>query len=147
VPFVSDAQREYLRRNEPAVYREFQRAEDRGELDLKPPATVAAAARRGLELRAEYRRGGTAVGVARARDLGNRRTLTIETVKRMLAYFTRHEIDLEAPAAKRGNPGYPSAGYIAWLLWGGDAGRTWARKIIRQEARVRAALERKKEEA
>jgi hypothetical protein len=85
------------------------------------------------------------VGVARARDLSNRRTLTIETVKRMLAYFTRHEIDLEAPAAKRGNPGYPSAGYIAWLLWGGDAGRTWARKIIRQEARVRAALERKKE--
>ena len=79
MPFVSDAQREYLRRNEPAVYREFKRAEERGDLDLRPPATVAAAARRGLELRAEYGRGGTAVGVARARDLGNRRTLTIET--------------------------------------------------------------------
>ena len=145
MPFVSDAQREYLRRNEPVVYREFKRAEERGELDLRPPATVAAAARRGLELRAEYGRGGTAVGVARARDLGNRRTLTIETVKRMLAYFTRHEIDLEAPAAKRGNPGYPSAGYIAWLLWGGDAGRTWARKIVRQQARIETALQRKKE--
>ena len=142
MPFVSDAQREYLRRNEPAVYREFKRAEERGELDLKPPATVAAAARRGLELRAEYGRGGTAVGVARARDLGNRRTLTIETVKRMLAYFTRHEIDLGAPAAKRGNPGYPSAGYIAWLLWGGDAGRTWARKIVRQQARIEEALKK-----
>ena len=142
MPFVSDAQREYLRRNEPAVYREFKRAEERGELDLKPPATVAAAARRGLELRAEYGRGGTAVGVARARDLGNRRTLTIETVKRMLAYFTRHEIDLEAPAAKRGNPCYPSAGYIAWLLWGGDAGRTWARKIVRQQARIEEALKK-----
>lgn len=147
MPFVSDAQREYLRQNEPAVYREFKRAEERGELDLKPPATVAAAAQRGLELRAEYGRGGTAVGVARARDLGNRRTLTIETVKRMLAYFTRHEIDLEAPAAKRGHPDYPSAGYIAWLLWGGDAGRTWARKIVRQQARIESALQRKKEEA
>lgn len=142
MPFVSDAQREYLRRNEPAVYREFQRAEERGDLDLKPPATVAAAARRGLELRAEYGRGGTAIGVARARDLSNRRELTIETVKRMVNYFTRHEVDLEAPAAKRGNPGYPSAGYIAWLLWGGDAGRSWARRIVRQQARIEALLKK-----
>jgi len=142
VPFVSDAQREYLRRNEPAVYREFKRAEERGELDLKPPATVAAAARRGLELRAEYGRGGTAVGVARARDLGNRRTLTLETAKRMVAYFERHEVDLRAPAAKRGHPDYPSAGYIAWLLWGGDAGRTWARKIVRQQARIDEAIKK-----
>ena len=145
MPFVSEAQRRYLRLNVPAVYREFKRAEERGELDLRAPVTVAAAARRGLELRAEYGRGGTAVGVARARDLGTRRELSLDTIKRMVAYFERHEIDLEAPAAKRGNPGYPSAGYIAWLLWGGDAGRSWARKIIRQEARVRAAIERTKE--
>lgn len=145
MPFVSDAQREYLRRNEPAVYREFKRAEERGDLDLKPPVTVAAAARRGLELRREYGRGGTAVGVARARDLSNRRDLTVETAKRMVAYFTRHEVDLQAPAAKRGNPGYPSAGYIAWLLWGGDAGRTWARKIVRQQARIEAAIRRKEQ--
>lgn len=144
MPFVSDAQREYLRRNEPAVYREFKRAEERGDLDLRPPATVAAAARRGLELRAEYGRGGTTVGVARARDLSNRRTLTIETVKRMVAYFTRHEVDLQAPAAKRGNPGYPSAGYIAWLLWGGDAGRSWARKIVRQQARIEAIIQKER---
>lgn len=144
MPFVSDAQREYLRRNEPAIYREFKRAEERGDLDLRPPATVAAAARRGLELRAEYGRGGTAVGVARARDLSNRRTLTIETVKRMVNYFTRHEVDLEAQGAKRGNPGYPSAGYIAWLLWGGDAGRSWARKIVRQQARIEAIIQKER---
>lgn len=144
MPFVSDAQREYLRRNEPAVYREFKSAEERGDLDLRPPATVAAAARRGLELRAEYGRGGTAVGVARARDLSNRRELSIETVKRMVAYFTRHEVDLEAPAAKRGHPEYPSAGYIAWLLWGGDAGRSWARKIVRQQARIEAIIQKER---
>lgn len=145
MPFVSEAQRRYLRLNEPAVYREFKRAEERGDLDLRPPATVAAAARRGLELRAEYNRGGTAVGVARARDLSNRRELSLETIKRMVAYFDRHEIDLQAPAAKRGNPGYPSAGYIAWLLWGGDASRAWTKKIMRQQARIEAAIERKKE--
>lgn len=100
-----------------------------------PPASVAAAARRGLELRAEYGRGGTAVGVARARDLAGRRDLSIDTVRRMVAYFERHEVDLDAPAARRGHPDYPSAGRIAWLLWGGDAGRAWARRIIREEQR------------
>ena len=112
-----------------------------------PTREMATEAQRGLDWRAEYNRGGTAVGVARARDLGNRRELSLDTVRRMVAYFERHEIDLDAPAAKRGNPGYPSAGYIAWLLWGGDAGRTWARKIMRQQARIEAAIERKKETA
>lgn len=136
MPFVTDRQRRYLQVNKPDVYREFKAAEERGDVDTKPPVTVAAAARRGLELRREYGRGGTAVGVARARDLSNRKELSVGTARRMVAYFERHEVDLKAPAAKRGNPGYPSAGYIAWLLWGGDAGRTWARKIMRQKARV-----------
>ena len=108
-------------------------------LDLRPPATVAAAARRGLELRREFGRGGTVVGVARARDLSGRRTLSVDTARRMVAYFERHEVDLEAPAAQPGHPDYPSAGRIAWLLWGGDAGRTWARKILKQEARLQQA--------
>lgn len=136
MPFVSEAQRRYLMLNEPEVYREFRAKERAGELDLRPPATVAAAARRGLELRREFGRGGTAVGVARARDLSGRRTLSLDTARRMVSYFERHEVDLDAPAAKRGHPDYPSAGYIAWLLWGGDAGRTWARKIVRQQARL-----------
>ena len=107
-------------------------------LDLRPPATVAAAARRGLELRREFGRGGTAVGVARARDLAGRRTLSLDTARRMVAYFERHAVDLEAPAAKPGHPDYPSPGRIAWLLWGGDAGRRWASKILKQEARLQA---------
>ena len=139
MPFVSEAQRRYLMLNEPEVYREFRAKERSGELDLRPPATVAAAARRGLELRREYGRGGTAVGVARARDLSGRRTLSVDTARRMVAYFERHAVDLEAPAAKPGHPDYPSAGRIAWLLWGGDAGRTWANKILKQEARLQQA--------
>lgn len=27
--------------------------------------------------------------------------------------------------------GYPSAGRIAWALWGGDAGQSWARDKVR----------------
>lgn len=97
------------------------------EIDFTPPEIVARNAAQGLEWRAKFGRGGTEVGVARARDLKNRRTLTPETIRRMVSYFARHEVD------KRGrnffNDANPSAGRIAWLLWGGDEGRAWAQDI------------------
>jgi len=93
-----------------------------------PPQAVRSNAKRGLELREKHNRGGTAVGVARARDLSNGKALSLDTVKRMNSYFARHEVD------KKGEGwGKDSAGYIAWLLWGGDAGWTWAKKIIREQ--------------
>jgi hypothetical protein len=94
------------------------------DLDLKPTESMASNARRGLELRKEYGRGGTAVGVARARDLANRKTLSPETVQRMYSYFSRHEVDKKGKGFNPGQEGYPSAGRIAWLLWGGDSGFT-----------------------
>jgi hypothetical protein len=63
------------------------------DLDLKPTESMASNARRGLELRKEYGRGGTAVGVARARDISNRTNLSPQTVQRMFSYFSRHEVD------------------------------------------------------
>lgn len=93
-----------------------------------PPQEVRSNAKRGLELRQKYNRGGTEVGVARARDLSNGAALSLDTVKRMNSYFSRHEVD------KKGEGwGKDSAGYIAWLLWGGDAGWSWAKKIIREQ--------------
>lgn len=88
------------------------------------PQAVKDAAVRGLELRAEHGRGGTEVGVARARDLKNG-AVSWSTVKRMKAYFDRHEVDKQGEGW-----GKDSAGYIAWLLWGGDPGRTWATKAL-----------------
>lgn len=89
-----------------------------------PPQAVRNNAKRGLELREKYGRGGTAVGVARARDLSNGKSISLETIRRMVSYFARHEVD------KKGEGwGKDSAGYIAWLLWGGDAGRSWANRI------------------
>lgn len=104
---------------------------------FRPPATVAAEARRGLELRDQYNRGGTLIGVRRALQLGGRKVVSVETLRRMVAYFERHEIDLKAPAAQRGHPGYPSAGRIAWLLWGGDSGRAWSRRVLRAYEQTR----------
>jgi hypothetical protein len=45
----------------------------------------------------------------------------------MVSYFARHEVDKRSP--NFGNEDNPSAGYIAWLLWGGDEGRLWAQNL------------------
>lgn len=93
-----------------------------------PTQAMADEAKRGLDWRAEYGRGGTDVGVARARDISNRADLSDETIGRMVSYFARHEVDKDAQGFRPGEDGYPSAGRIAWALWGGDPGKSWADK-------------------
>ena len=97
-------------------------------VDLKPTEEMASEAERGLAWREEFGRGGTQVGVARARDIKNRANLSPETVRRMVSYFARHEVDKEAEGFSPGEEGYPSAGRIAWALWGGDPGKAWANR-------------------
>jgi HK97 family phage portal protein len=97
----------------------------------KPTESMAREAERGLEWRREFGRGGTEIGVARARDISNRANLSESTVKRMVSYFARHEVDKQGQGWSPGEDGYPSAGRIAWALWGGDPGRAWAEKIAR----------------
>ena len=85
-----------------------------------PPQAVRSNAKRGLELRREHNRGGLSPqeahkqgigsGVTRASSLASGDAVSTETVK--------------------GEEGYPSAGLIAWLLWGGDAGKSWADSIV-----------------
>ena len=99
------------------------------DIDFTPPADVQEEAQRGLNWRAEHGRGGTEVGVARARDLSNGVSVSPETIRRMVNYFTRHEVDKQGEGFERGEDGYPSAGRIAWALWGGDAGQRWANSI------------------
>lgn len=96
----------------------------------EPTDEMAAEAELGLKWREEYGRGGTEVGVARARDISNKRNLSFDTVKRMNSYFARHEVDKEAIGWEDGEEGFPTAGRIAWQLWGGDAGRDWAARIV-----------------
>ena len=99
----------------------------------RPPAAVARAARRALEIRAKQppsRRAGTPVGIRRARQLANREPLSLDTIKRMVSFFARHAKTPGAAAARR-NPNSKAA--QAWGLWGGNPGRAWARRILRQE--------------
>lgn len=96
------------------------------EIDLTPPVAAAKAAEQGLKLREQHKRGGTRIGVARARQLIERAPLSADVVKRMASYFARHEVDKKGKDFD--NAENPSAGFIAWQLWGGDAGRDWAEK-------------------
>jgi hypothetical protein len=90
------------------------------DIDLTPTEEMASNAARGLELREKHGRGGTAVGVARARDIKNRKNLSPDTVRRMHSFFSRH--------AGNEAGGEDDAGYISFLLWGGAAGRSWAKR-------------------
>lgn len=141
MPFISERQRDYLKREHPEVYRRFLRDERSMGFELRAPVEVAAVAKRGLENRRKYGRGGTLVGARRSSQLANRDVVSIDTIKRMVAYFERHEVDLEAPAARPGHPQYPSAGRIAWDLWGGAPGRAWAKRQLAVWERVQAARE------
>jgi hypothetical protein len=102
------------------------------EINTSPSDGMVDEAERGLDWREEYGRGGTAVGVARARDIINGRDLSINTVKRMYSFFSRHEVDKQAEGFSPGEEGYPSAGRIAWALWGGDPGFSWSKRIVKR---------------
>ena len=100
-----------------------------------PPKAVADVAFQALLWRREFGRGGTPVGVARARDLAHRRSLPLATIKRMASYFARHAVDKHAQGFLKFEPGFPSAGRIAWDLWGGDPARAWVREILKRARR------------
>jgi len=102
------------------------------DINTKPTDAMATEAQRGLNWRREFKRGGTEIGVARANQLTNKENLSPDTVKRMYSYFSRHEVDKQGKGFKKGTEGYPSAGRIAWALWGGDAGFGWSKKVWNQ---------------
>ena len=89
------------------------------DLDLTPTDGMKSEAQRGLDWRKEFKRGGTSVGVARAGQLIRKERLSPDTVLRMHSFFSRHEVDKQGKGFKQGQEGYPSAGRIAWALWGG----------------------------
>ena len=94
----------------------------------KPPADVARAARRGLEIRARQtpsNRAGTPVGIRRAGQLANRQPVSVETLKRMRSFFRRHDVNKDVRRRDRA-----SKANQAWLLWGVTPGRRWAKSVL-----------------
>lgn len=92
------------------------------------PEIVAENARRALEVRASKpasERGMTLVGLARANQLAKREPISLNTVRRMAAYFARHEVDKQGSTWDQ-----QGRGWQAWYGWGGDEGRDWAKEIL-----------------
>jgi|GEM_PF-1628812 len=109
-------------------------AEEYGAESYKPPASAVANAKRGLKLRKEWGRGGLSPseaksqgidsGVTRARKIASGK-VSRHDVRRMSA-FNRHRKNYRPE--KKMPDGGPTAGTIAWLLWGGTSGVNWAKK-------------------
>lgn len=108
-------------------------------INFKPTEAMAEVAARGLAYRErggggglttrEAGEAGVGSGVQRATDIKNRRELTPDTIKRMVAFFDRHEKNAKIGA---GLKPWEDRGHVAWLLWGGDVGRRWANVRLRQ---------------
>lgn len=106
-------------------------------VDLSAPAFIQANAKRGLKYLAEgYGGDGLTEGTKReAREMaaGN---ISENKVRKMAPWFARHKVDGQAPKnSNPSDPGYPGAGLVAWLLWGGDAdfsdrAENWAQRKI-----------------
>lgn len=97
-----------------------------------PPKSVRQAAQRAIEWIGEgfAGQGFTATGRVRAGQLARGEAVSIETLKRMKSFFSRHEVDKKAKGFNRGEDGFPSGGRVAWDAWGGDAGFAWAEAMV-----------------
>ena len=95
-----------------------------------PTAGMKAAARRALKWKEEGKAtgAGTPVGWGRASDIVAGRAMSLDTVKRMYSFFSRHEVDKKGKDFN--NTANPSNGRIMWDAWGGDAGFSWSRGIV-----------------
>jgi len=118
------------------------------DIDFKPPAGVAAEAEKGLEYRekaspsnkggltpAEAGEQGIGSGVQRAVNLKNRDNVTPETIDKMVGFFSRSEKNKSVAPENRDEP-WNDKGHVAWLLWGGDPGKSWAEKVKAQMDRA-----------
>jgi len=98
-------------------------------LNFYPTEEMVENAQAGLNLRAKQppsNRCCTPVGIARARDIVNKKRLNPTTIKRMYSFFSRHEVDKQSESWKDPN----SKARQAWLVWGGDAGFAWSKKLV-----------------
>lgn len=121
-------------------------------IDFKPPAGVAKAAETGLSLRKksggkgglsnkQASKHGIGSGVQRATNLKNRNNISPDTARRMKSFFARHEKNAKR---KKGTAPEDDRGWVAWQLWGGHAGKSWANKLVRQmDAADKKAKEKK----
>ena len=74
---------------------------------------------------------GTPVGKVRANQLANGEPISLDTVKRMYSYLSRHEVDLES------SKGYgDGCGKLMYDSWGGKSALSWSQSKINQAEKM-----------
>ena len=96
------------------------------------PDKVKETAKQGIELRKEYKRGGTPAAIQMAKDLVTKDELSMPKVKAMKAYFFRNKTQVQQGEAghRPSSNTIPSDEWIAWQLYGGNPGRDWVEGIL-----------------
>tara|TARA_B100000683_G_scaffold22911_1_gene21587 strand:+ start:2272 stop:2679 length:408 start_codon:yes stop_codon:yes gene_type:complete len=111
---------------------------------LRIPAAVRAAAAEGNALVKAGFKGGTALGLARGRQLADGGRISMHDAMIMRAWFARHYFSSRptymqwlraAPDRRRRKGAWKGA--VAWLIWGGDAAYKWILSDAVQDAIVR----------
>lgn len=81
---------------------------------------------------------GTAVGKQRASQLAKGEPISLDTLKRMYSYLSRHKVDLET--SKSYDDG---CGKLMYDAWGGEAGLTYSERKLKQIAEIKANVSEK----
>jgi hypothetical protein len=90
------------------------------------PQAVVNNAKRGIELnKKNNNKCAQREGKIRARQLSQKRNISLKTIKRMFSYLSRAETYYDSGDKD-------SCGYISYLLWGGKAGKRWAESKLKQ---------------
>jgi len=115
---------------------------------VKPTKSMRAAAKWALKVRSEAppsKRAGTAVGIARARDLANGRPLSKATLRRIRNYINRAAGTADAAPA-RDEQGHVPKSKQALGLWGARRGKAvaeWADRKLRNMSEAKTPAPKK----
>jgi hypothetical protein len=106
----------------------------KGDGGYQPTAGMKSAAAKAIKWKEEGKANGagTNVGWTRAHQIVSGESLSLDTVKRMYSFFSRHEVDKKGKEWDK-----PSHGKVMWYAWGGDAGYSWSRAIVERESNMK----------
>ena len=75
---------------------------------------------------------GTPVGKQRANQLANGEPISLDTIKRMYSYLTRHEVDLQSSTSYA-----DGCGLLMYDAWGGKAGLVWSKRKLKELGEIK----------
>jgi hypothetical protein len=113
--------------DEPAIGRRFLAFKDEFQSFTDYPQGISDTAQRVLNYVEDNGWGscGTDVGKQRAHQLANREPISMETVKRMYSFLSRHK----GGGADKGEYG-DGCGKLMYDAWGGDAALSWSERTV-----------------